>query len=211
MVLEKEKKMRNLAVERVHQGPENLEAKGEMKKDIRPKGPETKRRAIRTKSLALSGILIGIGFVLHSIVPPLFFGIKPDFLLACMFIAIFANLDFKNALVTGLVAGIVAALTTGFPGGQLPSVLDKIASALVVYSLLKLLPSGLSAVKKTSAFGLVTFVGTLISGMVFLGSALFIAGLPAPFRALVLGIVLPTAVINTAFGVMMYSLQQRFM
>ena len=163
-----------------------------------------------TKGLVLSSLLIGIGFVLHAIVPPLFFGIKPDFLLACMFIAVVVNMDAKNALVTGIVAGIVAALTTGFPGGQLPSVLDKITSAMVVYAMYKMIPKNLSPAQNLGIFGIVCFLGTVISGLVFLGSALAIAGLPAPFMALVVGIVLPTAVGNTAFGILMYKVQQRF-
>ena len=183
--------MKNLAVE-------NAEVKAQ----------STKRA---TKGLVLSGLLIGVGFVLHAVVPPLFFGIKPDFLLACMFIAVVANMDAKNALVTGVVAGIVAALTTGFPGGQIPSVLDKVISAMAVYAIYNMLPKNLSAGKNLMMFGAICFVATVISGLVFLGSALAIVGLPAPFMALVAGIVLPTAAGNTVFGIIMYKVQQRFM
>lgn len=163
-----------------------------------------------TRALALSGMLIGIGFVLHTVVPPLFFGIKPDFLLSCMFIAIAVHLDAKNALVTGAVAGIVAALTTGFPGGQIPSLLDKVFSALAVYAFLRLMPKNLSKAKGHGIFALACFAGTVFSGMIFLGAALMIAGLPAPFTGLMTGIVLPTAALNTVFGVVMYKLQERF-
>lgn len=164
----------------------------------------------QTKALVLSGLLIGIGFVLHAVTPPLFFGIKPDFLLACMFIAVIANCDLKNTLVTGIVAGIVAALTTSFPGGQIPSVIDKVASALFVLALYQGLPKMNGMTADTVRFGLISCIGTILSGVVFLGSALAIAGLPAPFMVLVTGIVLPTAAANTVLGVMMYQLYKRF-
>ncbi|MDO5095275.1 MAG: tryptophan transporter [Peptostreptococcaceae bacterium] len=162
-----------------------------------------------TKSLALSGVLIAIGFVLHSIVPPLFFGIKPDFLLACLFVAVASSGNFKNVLTAGIVAGIISALTTNFPAGQIPSLFDKTISAVAVYFLLMLMPK-FSSLQQIFVFGAITFVGTIISGMVFLGSAFAIAGLPAPFLSLVVGIVLPTALVNVFFGMLMFKIQRCF-
>lgn len=163
-----------------------------------------------TRDLVFSAILIGIGFVLHAVFPPIFFGIKPDFLLACMFVALLANINLKNALVTGSVAGIVAALTTGFPGGQLPSIFDKLLSALLVFFLLRIFFDRVPALGKKPFFGMICFLGTLFSGIIFLGSALLIAGLPAPFMSLLVGIVLPTALANTIFGLIIYQVYQRF-
>ncbi len=160
----------------------------------------------KTRALALSGILVAIGFVLHSVTPPIFFGVKPDFLLACMFMAVVTGGNIKNTITTGIVAGIVAALTTGFPGGQIPSVIDKLVSAVFVYYFVRMIPNSFSSAKKVSAFALITFLGTVVSGVVFLGSAMVIAGLPSGFGTLVVGIVLPTAVANTVFGALMYKL-----
>lgn len=168
---------------------------------------QNSRAAFGTRTLALSGILIGIGFVLHAIVPPIFFGIKPDFMLACMFVAILINPNIKNAVVVGVVAGIVAAMTTGFPGGQLPSLVDKLLSAVAVYALVSMIPAKASKAAVLVIFTVISFVGTVISGLVFLGSALVIAGLPAPMMSLVLGIVLPTAVANAGVGALMYKVQ----
>lgn len=162
-----------------------------------------------TKSLALSGILIAIGFVLHSIVPPLFFGIKPDFLLACLFVAVTSSDNFKNVLTAGMVAGIVSGLTTNFPAGQIPSIFDKTIAAFAVYFLFRLMPK-FSSLQQIFVFGAITFVGTIISGIVFLSSAFAITGLPAPFLSLVIGIVLPTALINLFFGMMMFKIQRYF-
>lgn len=169
-----------------------------------------KKPIFRTKSLILSAILIAVGFVLHSVSPPIFFGIKPDFLLACMFLAIAVNPHLKNVFATGIVAGFIAALTTGFPGGQIPSVLDKILSALAVYYLLILMTDRLTLTKQTIFFALITWIGTIISGTIFLGSAFVIAGLPAPFLHLMAGIVLPTAIANSFFGALIYRLKDKF-
>lgn len=43
---------------------------------------------------------------------------------------------------------------------------------------------------------IIGLIGTAISGTVFLGSALFIVGLPAPFMVLFTSIVLPTSLTN---------------
>ncbi len=172
---------------------------------------EMAAKKLETKTLALSAIMIAIGFVLHSVTPPLFFGIKPDFLLACLFVAVIAGGNYKNALTAGVVAGIVAALTTGFPGGQIPSIFDKIISATAVYFMVRMIPESLGASAKVLVFAIISFVGTVVSGLVFLGTALMLAGLPAPFGALVVGIVLPTAAANMVMGALIYKLQVKFL
>jgi|GEM_PF-2013136 len=56
--------------------------------------------------------------------------------------------------------------------------------------------------------GMMAFVmaaGTLISGTVFLSSAAVIAGLPGDFSKLFISIVLPTVLLNTAAGMILYN------
>lgn len=156
---------------------------------------------MKTKDLVVSAILLAIGFILHFITPPIVMGIKPDFLLATMFIAIIYNTSIKNTLAVGIVAGIISALTTGFPGGQIPSIVDKIGSALVVYAILATVFRNRA---NTVTVGIIGLIGTIVSGALFLGSAAFIAGLPAAFTTLFLTIVLPTAVANLIFVVIVY-------
>lgn len=164
-----------------------------------------KNSTFTTRDLVLSAVLLGIGFVLHSVTPPLFFGIKPDFLLACMFIAIIINPNIKNTIVTGFVAGIIAALTTGFPGGQLPSVIDKLLSAVFVFMMIQIFASLLKSGKTKNMFVCsISFIGTIVSGAVFLGSALLMFGLPAPFSVLFVSIILPTSVANTFVSILIY-------
>jgi hypothetical protein len=51
------------------------------------------------------------------------------------------------------------------------------------------------------------FIGTVVSGSVFLSSALLILGkLPAPFMFLFMTVVIPTALANTAVTPILYSL-----
>lgn len=158
------------------------------------------------KSLAISGILIGLGFILHSVVPPLFFGIKPDFLLACMFVSIAFTKDFKTMVATAVTCSIIAALTTNFPGGQIPSILDKTISAFFAFYMIKLISNNLNNTKKTIFFTITSFLGTLVSGAVFLLSVLFMLALPAPFMVLFTTIVLPTAILNAVIGFIMFTL-----
>ncbi len=148
---------------------------------------------MKTKKLVKAGMLLALGTVLHAVVPPLFLGVKPDLLLAAMFLALMMMDDIKEALPIMLSAGILAAMTTGFPGGELPNTLDKLVSGMVVFYLYH----GILKERKTIAtFAVVGLVGTLISGTVFLSSALLMVGIPFTLSHGMMAIVLPTAVAN---------------
>ncbi|NGY83348.1 hypothetical protein F6Y03_19065 [Bacillus megaterium] len=43
---------------------------------------------MNTKVLVSLALLVGIGAVLHTVVPPILFGMKPDMMLTMMFLAI---------------------------------------------------------------------------------------------------------------------------
>ena len=84
-----------------------------------------------------------------------------------------------------------------------PNIIDKIITAFVVFAIAL-------AVKKYSqtvvSAAVLTAVGTVVSGTVFLTAALLLVGLPgdATFSALFLAVVLPAAVINTIVMVIIY-------
>jgi len=155
---------------------------------------------MKTNKIIITSLLLAIGLILHQITPGIFLGMKPDFLLIFMILSIILTKDFKMAIVTGIVAGILAALSTTFPGGQIPSVIDKTITSIIVYGIYKNLNSD-SPIKLAGIY----FLGTIISGSIFLGSALILFGLPAPFLVLFVSIVLPTSVFNSFVG---YSLQK---
>jgi Tryptophan transporter TrpP len=149
---------------------------------------------LKTKDLVFMSLLMGIGFVIHAIVPGFFFGMKPDMFLVMMFIGIILFPSIKHVFLLGSLAGILSAITTTFPAGQIPNILDKGITALIFYGLILAMKKYKNQIVCTLTL---TFLGTVISGSIFLGSALVIADLPAPFLALFSAVVLPTAIVNT--------------
>jgi len=162
---------------------------------------------MKTRELVLAGILLALGLTLHTVTPSLFGSVKPDFLLATLFIAILYQPKLNNVLIIGIVAGIMAALTTGFPGGQIPSILDKVFTALFVLIYIKGMKFSLNSIK----VALLGFVGTILSGIIFLGSASLMVGLPVSFSSLFILIVVPTALANTGLTVILYQTAQLIM
>lgn len=139
-------------------------------------------------------LLLAIGTLLHMITPAYGGGVKPDLLLGTFFIVLLLKRDFKSSIIAGLLAGLLSALTTGFPGGQIPNIIDKLVTCLVVYGLISI---GYGRINQKLLIGIVGIIGTLVSGSVFLSTALAIVGLPAPFMALFTTVVLPATIVNT--------------
>ncbi|MGB4287308.1 MAG: tryptophan transporter, partial [Tepidanaerobacteraceae bacterium] len=46
---------------------------------------------MKLKDMILTSLLIAIGLVLHYVVPPIVGGMKPDFLLAMLFVALYID------------------------------------------------------------------------------------------------------------------------
>ncbi len=152
-----------------------------------------------------AALLLAIGYVLHAVTPGLLGGMKPDFLLAMLFVVILLNNSLSLSLQSGVIAGLIAALTTTFPGGQVPNLIDKFTTALVAFLILRALGP---RVDRRLAAGLVGCLATLYSGFIFIGAAQVLVGLPAgaSFGALYLTVVIPTAVINTFLVPILYPL-----
>lgn len=150
---------------------------------------------MKTNKIIITSLFLSIGLILHQITPGIFLGIKPDFLLVFMILSIILTKDFKITIITGIVAGVLCALTTTFPGGQLPNIIDKIITSMIVYVLYKNFNAN-SPLKLTGIY----FLGTIISGSIFLASALILFGLPAPFSILFISIILPTSILNSFLG-----------
>lgn len=147
-------------------------------------------------------LFAAIGLALHSIIPPIFFGMKPDMMLTMMFLGIALFPSLKNALVLGFLTGILSALTTGFPGGQLPNIIDKPITALAFFLML----TAAAKLFKKAGIPVLTAVCTILSGTIFLGSALLIVGLPggAGFASLFGLVVIPAAILNTVAIIVLY-------
>lgn len=156
---------------------------------------------MNTKSLVALSLLVGMGAVLHAVVPPILFGMKPDMMLTMMFLGIMLFPEKKNVLLVSIVTGVISGLTTSFPGGLIPNIIDKPITAFVFFGLflaLKKLQTNIVSV------GVLTVIGTIVSGIVFLGSASLIVGLPGPFAALFAGVVLPATAVNTIAMIVLY-------
>jgi len=158
---------------------------------------------MKLKNNIFTTLLLAIGFIMHQITPGILGGMKFDFLLIFMFVSIILNPKFQNSMLTGLLGGLLSAMTTTFPGGQIPNILDKIITCLILFVLIK----SLQRFNMNSfVVGLLGGIGTIISGMVFLISAYFIVGLPAPMGALVIAIVIPTTIINSIGTIFVYKI-----
>lgn len=153
---------------------------------------------MNTKTLVQGAIFIALGTILHTVVPGFFNGMKPDFMLFCLIAYIILNPKPLPTLAMGVATGVMAALTTQVPGGQLPSMFDKIIAAFSVLFMVRAIP-GKGSLQKAVIY----FLATTISGAVFLGTAMLFAGLPgdAAFTAMFVAVVLPTAALTAALGV----------
>lgn len=176
---------------------------------------------LRIKDIVLTGLLLAIGTILHVFIPGFGAGMKPDTIAAMLIVIVLMYRNFKITLIAGIAGGILAALTTTFPGGQLPNIIDKIVTSLVVLAfayiiaiplekLLSKKPVRFLGSKSTLgtyiACGVIGFLGTIVSGLVFLTSALYIVGLPAPFEILFLTVVIPAAIASTIVVMVLYPL-----
>lgn len=155
-----------------------------------------------TKDLAQAALLVSVGFILHAFFPPIVMGMKPDFALAMMFILLIIKRDFKLGFLVAVSTGIFTALTTGFPGGQIANIVDKLLTFFIVYPLI---PVVIDLMSHRITAGIITGVGTIISGIIFLGTAALIVGLPGPFAVLFTTVVLPAAAVNTVTAVIVFS------
>lgn len=151
------------------------------------------RSNVKLRQTIICALLLAIGHVLHLLVTPFLGGMKFDLLLSMLFVALLVMDNPRVNIATGLLAGLLTAATTTFPGGQIPNMIDKIIVTLVLVSMLQVFRHRLSL---PVLAGLMGVFGTLLSGTIFLTSALFIVGLPAPFATLFLGVVVPATVAN---------------
>lgn len=116
-------------------------------------------------SIAIVAVLIAIGAALRMFVPPVF-GITPNFIIAMYCLAILLTRPkLSGALVIGLVAGVVAMLTSKSAIPYL-NLISEPTGAFVAYLMIQVLPTA-----KLSEYFLkpvlATVLGTLASGGVY--------------------------------------------
>lgn len=160
---------------------------------------------MNSKNLVALALLVGMGAVLHTVVPGIVFGMKPDMMLTMMFLGILLFPDVRSVLLLGIATGIISALTTSFPVGQIPNLIDKPITAFLFFGLYLMV---LKLNKPLITSAILTAAGTLISGIIFLTSAYLLVGLPGAFVVLFTGTVLPAMAINTVLMIVLYPIAQ---
>lgn len=156
---------------------------------------------MNTKNLVLMALLVGVGAALYMVVPGLVGGMKPDFMLTMMFIGILLFPYAKETFLLALATGVLSGLFTTFPGGFLPNIIDKAITGFVFLGVILLAKK---VMYHMVASVIVVMLGTILSGVIFLGTALFVFGanVPVGFSALFIGVVLPATLFNAvAFAV----------
>jgi len=152
-----------------------------------------------TRDLAMAGLMLAAGLVLHFVCPAIVAGMRPDFSLIMLILFVLLRRERKITIAAGIATGIITAMTTTFPGGQIANVIDKVLTTFLLLGF-SMLPEGYFNTIVTS------IVGTIFSGTVFLTSAFLIVGLPTTFKALFISVVLPAAALNTIAIVLLYPL-----
>ena len=166
------------------------------------------RMKTTTKQLVTNSLLLAVGFLLHYVTPAIGLPMQIDFSLITLVLIITLNKNsFSTCLASGVATGIFAGLTTKFPMGLIPNIIDKITTAIFVYLLIKLLDK--TALNSKIKAIVVNAIGTLVSGVVFLSSALLLTGLPAPFGVLFVSVVIPAIVVNTVIGFLISSICEK--
>ena len=161
-----------------------------------------------TKQLVTNALLLAMGFLLHYVTPAIG-SMQIDFSLITLILVInLSKNHFSTCIVSGIVTGIFSGITTKFPLGFVPNLIDKIVTTVFIYLLIKLLDkTALSSKIKAIA---VNAVGTLVSGVVFLSSALILVGLPASFGLLFVTVVIPAVVVNTVVGCLVSNICEKY-
>ena len=120
--------------------------------------------------------------------------------------------DYKSCLIAGIIAGVFSGMTTTFPGGQIPNIIDKLTTTNVVYIMMMLLYKVpfISKLQQRTQNLIVSCVllsfGTVISGLVFLSSAKILVGLPGDFSMLFMAVIVPAVAINLFVGLLVFKL-----
>ncbi|MFD2042767.1 tryptophan transporter [Ornithinibacillus salinisoli] len=163
---------------------------------------------MNTRILVILSLLVGMGAVLHFVMPPIY-GVTPDMMLAMMFLGIMLFPKLKYVIILSIATGVLSALATNAPGGQISNMIDKPITALLFFALFLLVKDKLNI---NILAPILTAIGTIISGSIFLSVALFIVGLmDGAFVALFVAVVLPAAGLNTICMIIIYPIVQQIM
>lgn len=165
-----------------------------------------------TVILTLTPIFIIVGQLLNIITPSVAGVIRPDFSLVFLFLCVMIHPTIKQVFLASSITIIVSMFFGGNPIFQIPSVFDRVTSALLCLMLYKLV---INTGQKLflSKIGAIYLISTIVSGCIyvlsvyFLGKAFGIAELLTVFKMglpLLFVTIIATAVVNYFLGILVY-------
>lgn len=158
---------------------------------------------MNTKNLVLMALLVGVGTALYVVIPGFGQGMKPDFMLTMMFIGIFLFPSFKETFLLSLTTGILSGLFTTFPAGLVPNIIDKFITGFVFLLIILIIKKLASHI---AVQAILVGLGTILSGTIFLATALFVFGadVEATFTILFVSVVVPAIALNVISFLIVY-------
>lgn len=148
-----------------------------------------------TRKLSKMSILLALGLVLNLSVQVFSLqGMKVDFVVVMLVISLLNADNHQEMLMAAISFGILTALTTTFPNGQIANLVDKLVVGFIMYNLNRLMKVDYDNKPKVILF---TALSTIISGTVFLSVALYLSSSTELFNLLFLTVVIPSTIGNS--------------
>ncbi|WP_323611324.1 tryptophan transporter [Erysipelothrix enhydrae] len=161
---------------------------------------------MKIKNLTISTLFLTLGLVLHITVPGAVGLMKPDFMLAFFFFALFELQSFREVVVISIVCGFLTAMTTSMPGGEIANVVDKLVTGPLVFYTYKFL---INRFNQKITYCLISSIGTFVSGVIFLSVVQVLGGIQLPFEVFLFGIILPSMVVNSLLVLLISKVLER--
>lgn len=147
------------------------------------------------RKITQMSILLALGLVLNLSVQMFSLqGMKVDFVVVMLCISILNSESYEEVIMAGVAYGLLTALTTTFPNGQLANIIDKLVVSLVMYNVKNILKVNYNNKLLLIIFSL---SATLLSGFIFLFTALYMSQTLNMFYILFFSIVIPSAIGNS--------------
>lgn len=143
-------------------------------------------------------MILTLGFVLNTVIPPFLLGMKPDFLLVFMFVALNFVEKPKDIMIIIILAMIFAAVSSVMAGGFIANAVDKCITGCLYVIVTQRMNRNLITETVT------VIIGTMVSGIIFLLTLFVLGFLPSIPVALFITIVLPTALLNGLLSYILY-------
>ena len=134
-----------------------------------------------------------------------------DFSLAILFslLILVTKKDYKLSLAVGMCFGIASALTTKMPMGNIANLVDKFVTTNLIFLFI---PFASNKIKDDTLFLIISFVGTFISGSVFILTAIAFGAFAIDmYIPLLATVVAPSMIVNTIVGFFIFKIMKKIL